>query len=128
MDSPEADTGTDQFFDSRAGIAALGAAFLGVGIGLFYSLVTDSMAVFRVVLVAILVLVALSLYILYRREGLLTAENRLVGGFVLLAMALLFGLSELTSLPSEVVMGVVFLVGVIVPGLLLQYTEYGSPG
>lgn len=56
----------------------------------------------------------------------MTAENKLIGIFVLVAMGLLFGLLEFTNLPSEIVYGIVFGVGVVVPGLLLQYTDYGS--
>ncbi|GGJ17865.1 hypothetical protein GCM10008995_29460 [Halobellus salinus] len=41
-------------------------------------------------------------------------------------MALLFGLFEFTDLPVEIVYGIVFGVGVVIPGLLLQYTDYGS--
>ncbi|MFT4920906.1 MAG: hypothetical protein ACI8XM_000097 [Haloarculaceae archaeon] len=116
----------DQFFGGRSGVVALAVAYVAVGFGLFYSLATESIDLFSGVLVAIVVLVGISLYILYRREGLLTAENRLIGIFVLLAMGLLFGLLEFTDLPSEIVYGVVFGVGVVVPGFLLQYTDYGS--
>jgi len=111
---------------SRASNAALGIAYLLVGIGLAYSLAVNSIGLFAAVLVGVLGLVVLSLAILVRREGLITAENKLIGAFVLLAMALLFGLHELTALPSEIVFGVVFAVGVVVPHLLLDYTDYGT--
>lgn len=114
------------FFDGPVETLALGLGYVLVGIGLFYSLATESTTLFRVVLVAILVLVGVSLYVLYRREGLLTAENGLIGGFVVVAMALLFVLSEFMALPFEVVFGVVFVVGVLVPGAILEYTGFGS--
>lgn len=125
MESSTPETDNGDFFDGPVETLALGLAYVLVGIGLFYSVATDSTTLFRVVLVAILVLVAVSLYVLYRREGLLTTENGLIGGFMLLAMALLVVLSEFTALPFEVVFGVVFVVGVLVPGAILEYTEFG---
>ncbi|QLD89064.1 hypothetical protein HWV07_08485 [Natronomonas salina] len=122
--NPESESG--DFFDGPVETLSLGLAYVLVGIGLFYSVATDSTTLFRIVLVAILLLVVVSLYVLYRREGLLTAENGLIGGFVLLAMALLVVLSAFTALPFEVVFGVVFVVGVLVPGAILEYTEFGS--
>lgn len=107
-------------------ITALGLAYLLVGIGLFYSLATDSIQLFSAVLVGILGLILLSLFIIIRREGLVTAENKVISVFVLLAMGLLFGLYEFTALSSEIVFGIVFVVGVIVPHLLFQYTPYGT--
>lgn len=123
---PSESVGNDQYFGGRRGVIALAVAYVAVGLGLFYSLATESIDLFSGVLVAIVVLVGLSLYILYRREGLVTAENKLIGIFVLVAMGLLFGLLEFTALPLEIVYGIVFGVGVVVPGLLLQYTDYGS--
>ncbi|PHQ44307.1 hypothetical protein DJ68_19180 [Halorubrum sp. C3] len=123
---PSESVGNDQYFGGRRGVIALAVAYVAVGLGLFYSLATESIDLFSGVLVAIVVLVGLSLYILYRREGLVTAENKLIGIFVLVAMGLLFGLLAFTALPLEIVYGIVFGVGVVVPGLLLQYTDYGS--
>ena len=123
---PSESVDDDQYFGGRRGVVALAVAYVAVGLGLFYSLATESIDLFSGVLVAIVVLVGISLYILYRREGLVTAENKLIGIFVLVAMGLLFGLLEFTNLPSEIVYGIVFGVGVVVPGLLLQYTDYGS--
>ncbi|GAA0678585.1 hypothetical protein ACFQDG_05600 [Natronoarchaeum mannanilyticum] len=126
MSDAEAGSNDDRLIGSRAGNAALGIAYLLIGVGLAYSLAVNSIDLFGAVLVGIIGLVALSLAILVRREGLFAPENKLIGIFVLLAMALLFGLSELTELPSEIVFGVVFAVGVVVPHLLLEYTEYGT--
>jgi len=55
-----------------------------------------------------------------------TPENKVIALFVVLAMSLLFGLSESTQLPSEVVFGAMFLAGVLVPHLLIEYTGIGS--
>lgn len=107
-------------------VTALGLAYLLVGVGFFYSLTTDSIQLFTAVLVGILGLILVSLVIIIRREGLVTDENKVISMFVLSAMGLLFGLSEFTALSSEIVFGVVFIVGVVVPHLLLQYTHYGT--
>jgi hypothetical protein len=123
---PSENVDTDQYFGGRRGVVALAVAYVAVGLGLFYSLATESITLFSGVLVAIVGLVGLSLYILYRREGLVTAENKLISIFVLVATGLLFGLFEFTDLRFEVVYGIVFGVGVVLPGLLLQYTDYGS--
>ncbi|SDM97711.1 hypothetical protein SAMN04487949_3044 [Halogranum gelatinilyticum] len=53
-------------------------------------------------------------------------ENKLITGFVLVAFVLLFVLSQYTSLAFEWVMGVVFLVGILIPQILLQYTNLGA--
>lgn len=126
MDSPGDRTDADRFFGGRTGVAALAVAYVGVGVGLVYSLATGSTEAFVAVLGAILALMALSLYVLYRREGLLTAENAVIGVFVLLAVGLLVGLGGATDLPTEIVLGVVLLVGVIVPGMLVEYADVGD--
>ncbi|WP_311173932.1 hypothetical protein [Halobellus ordinarius] len=123
---PSENVDTDQYFGGRRGVVALAVAYVAVGLGLFSSLATESITLFSGVLVAIVGLVGLSLYILYRREGLVTAENKLISIFVLVATGLLFGLFEFTDLPVEIVYGIVFGVGVVLPGLLLQYTDYES--
>jgi len=122
------DSNTDEsrFGDAKIGYVVLGALYVLVGLGLFVSLGTDWIALFTVVLVGILGLVVLSLAVDIRQKGLMTSENKLIGAFVLLAMGLLVLLGGFTDLPSEVVIGVVFLVGVFVPHLLLQFTDYGS--
>lgn len=126
MVSRESESDRERFFDSRVGLSLLGIAYLLAGLALFYSLLTDSIEVFSVFLVAMLVLIVVSLYVLYRREGLVTAENTVIGVFVLLAMGVLFGLYEFTGLPSEVVFGAVLVVGVIIPWILLQYSGLGA--
>lgn len=112
--------------DTDAKYAVLGLAYLLVGIGFFDGLLTDSIRLLTAVLAGVLGLILLSLVIITRQEGLVTAENKLIGTFVLVAMGLLFGLYEYTQFPSEIVFGLVFLVGVIVPHLLLEYTDYGT--
>ena len=42
-------------------------------------------------------------------------ENTVIGGFVLVAMALTFGGFLLTELPEELLMGVLFFVGIVAP-------------
>ena len=104
----------------------LGLAYLFVGIGLFYSLLTDSIELFSVILIAILGLLFLSLFIIVRREGLVTTENKVIGVFVLMAMVNLFGLYEFTDFSSEIIFSIVFVVGVMIPHVLIHYTSYGS--
>lgn len=113
--SPESGTDEDRFFDDTVGPVALGLAYALVGIGLLYSVATGSVESFTAVLVGVLGLVAVSIYIVIERKGVRTAENKAIGIFVLVAMGLLFGLREFTRLSSDVVFGVVFAVGVIVP-------------
>ncbi|THE63162.1 hypothetical protein D8Y22_19435 [Salinadaptatus halalkaliphilus] len=118
----------DRSVTDKMKITAIGLAYLLVGGGFFISLATDSIQLFTAVAVGILGLLIISLVIIIRREGLVTAENKVIGVFVLLAMGLLFGLSALTTLSSEIVFGIVFIVGIIVPHLLFQYTHYGTIG
>jgi hypothetical protein len=121
---PNGDAG--YFWGSQRKLAVLGMAYLLVGAGLLYSLLTDWIELFTAVLVGILGLTVLSLVIIVRREGLITAENKLIGGFVLVAMGLLFGLNMFTDLRSEIVFGIVFVVGVVIPHLLIHHTDYGT--
>ena len=104
----------------------LGVAYLLVGVGLFASLAIGSITLIAAVLVGILGVIFVSLALVVYQEGLVTPENKIIAIFVLLAMGLLFGLSEFTELPSEVVFGAVFLVGVLVPHLLIEYTGVGT--
>ncbi|MFC7213371.1 hypothetical protein ACFQO4_04650 [Saliphagus sp. GCM10025334] len=126
VNAPSSGTDADRFFDGRGGPVALGLSYVAVGIALFYGLATNSIELVMAVLVGVVGLLLLSLYIVVRREGLVTAENRLIGTFVLVAMGLLYGLYEFTALSSEVVFAIVFVVGVILPHLLLEHTDYGT--
>lgn len=121
----DTDASNEPFFDGLLGQSLLGAGYLLVGVGLLYGLLTDWYELLLAVFALTVVLIAVSLYVSVRREGLLTAENRLIGAFVLLAMALFLGLTGYTDLPETVVFGVVFVVGVVVPHVLLEYTDYG---
>lgn len=125
MDSDPERAILENFIGGRRTVSALALAYVLVGVGFAYSLVANSTAVFGVVLLATGIVVVVSLVILVEREGLVTAENKLIGGFVLFAMVLLLGLSTLTDVAFEIVFGLVVLVGVVVPGLLLQYTRSG---
>jgi hypothetical protein len=107
-------------------MALLGLAYLAASLGLFYSLVVDSTDLFLVALVGNLALFIISLGVIVRREGVITAENKLIGTFVLVAMGLLIRLSTFTDLPFEVVIAVVIAVGVVAPGLLRRQTDGGT--
>lgn len=117
------DTG---YFRSRRSATALGLAYLLVGIGLLASFAVDSTEFFIVVLLAILAVTAVSLLIIIRAEGVVTRDNAVIGGFVLLSLGLLFGFYGYTGLPSEVVFAIVIVVGVLVPNLLLRHTRLGE--
>jgi hypothetical protein len=114
--------------DGELGQVLLGSAYLLVGVGLVVSLVVDSTALFLAVLAAIVTLTALSLVVLFRREGVNTPENRLVGACVLVAMGLGFAVVQFTNLPEIIGFGVVVVVGIVVPTLLRNRTDYGSAG
>lgn len=111
---------THNYFRSRFGTTAFGLASLLVGIGLFYSLITNSTDLFIGVFLATLAFIAISLYVMFRQEGVLTAENRIISVFVLSALGLFFGLYAFTALPSVVVIGVVIVVGVVIPNRFLN--------
>ena len=115
---------------STAGVfpLALGVAYLLVGVGLFVSLATGSSRLFTAVAIGILGLVGVSLAVMVSQEGLLTRENKLIGGFVLAAIALLFGLVGSTDLPEEAIIGVVFLVAVVIPQLLIEHSNAEAGG
>lgn len=55
-----------------------------------------------------------------------SSENELVAGFVLVAFSLFLLLPRYAGLADEWVIGIVFLVGILVPQLLLEYTDLGS--
>lgn len=123
MDDSDSDGAETRFGLGNRGLSALGAAYVVVGVGLFYSLATNSIRLFTAVLLGVLGLIGLSLALIVRHEGLVTAENKLIAAFVLAAMGLLFGLTAFTDLSSELVFGVVFVVGVLVPHLLVSETD-----
>ncbi|ELY63636.1 hypothetical protein [Natronobacterium gregoryi] len=104
-----------------AWFALLGIAFVLAGLGLFYGLAVDSMQMISVALITIFVLFAVSMGILIRSEPIRSRENAVIAICVFVAMALYLGLSVFTALPFAVLVGVLFVVGVIVPGLVLQY-------
>lgn len=126
MVSSVTDFGDTGYLRSRRGATAFGLAYLLVGIGLLASFAIDSTGFFIGVLLAILAVVAASLYIIVRSEGVVTRENTVIGGFVLLSLGLLFSLYSYTRLPSELVFGIVIVVGVLVPNLLLRQTRLGK--
>ena len=125
MSTDRDEPGTGPVADRRV-LVGLGLAYLLVGVGFFYGILADSFDVLVLSLGGVLVLLVPSLYLVVRQEGLVTAENKLIGAFVLVATGLLVSLSGLTDLASEIVFGVVLVVGVGVPWLLLQFTDYGG--
>ena len=104
----------------------LGLAYVVAGVGLLVALLANSLDLITAVLGALVLLIVLSLGTVLRREGLVTPENKVIGVCVLTALGLLFGLGSFTDLPSELIFGVVFLVGVIVPHLLVHRLGYGQ--
>lgn len=122
MSSSQERMARDKRITDKMKTTALGVAYLLVGVRFFYSLATDSVQLLTAVLPGVVGLILLSLAIIIRREGLITPENRVISVFVLLAMGLLFGLYEFTTLSLEIVFGIVFILGVIFPHLLLQYS------
>ncbi|MFC7113732.1 hypothetical protein ACFQH2_00305 [Natronoarchaeum sp. GCM10025703] len=126
MPSEDTTTGETAYLEGPVATTALAISFVLVGVGLLVALTTGSMDLLVAVLVGIVVLVVAGIYITIRREGIVTRENGIIGGCVLLAMVLLFALYEFTALPSEAVFAVVGFVGVIVPHLVLEQTRYGD--
>lgn len=124
MGSPASVT---RYLYNRWHATALALAYLLVGFGLAWGVATDTIDVILAALIGVLGLIALSLAIIIKREGLVTPENKIIAGLVVLAMLLLFGLDASTALASELVFGIVFTVGVIVPHLLLEYTDIARP-
>lgn len=114
------------YFRSRYGATAFGLASLLIGIGLLYGIVTGSIDLMLGTFLATLALVVISLYVVFRQEGVLTVENRVIGIFVLLALGLFFGLHEYTTFPSVVILGSVIIVGVVVPNLLLNRSRLNN--
>ncbi|QSG04160.1 hypothetical protein [Natranaeroarchaeum sulfidigenes] len=120
------DDASMEYLNGPIATTALAVAFVLVGVGLLVGLTSGSMDVLGATMIGIIVLTVAGIYITIRREGIVTRENRIIGGCVLLAMVLLFALYELTALSSEVVFAVVGFVGVIVPHLLLEHTRYAG--
>ncbi|WP_117367396.1 hypothetical protein [Natrarchaeobaculum sulfurireducens] len=50
-------------------------------------------------------------------------QNKVVGGFVVVAMVLTYGGFWLTDLPDEILFGVLILVGVIAPMVVNNYLD-----
>ena len=121
MTASSADTGTERSRTELAGLSALGVAFVIAGLGLFYGLAIDSMQVFSAALIAVFVLLVVSLVVVALSEPVVSRENAVISACVFAAMALYLGLGTFTALPSAVLVGVLIVVGVIVPGLVLQY-------
>jgi choline-glycine betaine transporter len=118
--------GETGYFRTYRGATALGLAYLLVGIGLFTAFGIDSTEFFVGVILATLAVVAISLYIIVRAEGIRTRPNAIIGVFVVLSLGLLFGLEDFTDLSAPVVFAIVIVVGVLVPNLLLNHTRLGE--
>ncbi|WP_440763361.1 hypothetical protein [Natronorubrum sp. DTA7] len=126
MCTARAETNDSEFLTGRVATTALAAGYLLVGIGFWVGLATGWIRLFAAVLAGTAVLVLVSLYIAVRREGLITAENKLIGVFVLIGMGLLFALNAFTDLSEGIIYLLVLGVGALVPYLLLTYTDYGT--
>ncbi|RQG93806.1 hypothetical protein [Natrarchaeobius chitinivorans] len=53
-------------------------------------------------------------------------ENQILGGFILIAAVVFLLLTGFTELSSVAIIGIVLVIGVIVPQLLFQLTDVGS--
>jgi hypothetical protein len=126
MQSSQSEEQNDAVLDGPVQQAIFGIAYVVVGIAFFYSLIFGSTELLMGVLLVLLVLVVLSVVLIVTREGLITPENKLIGGFVLLAIGLLFGVTTLTDLPEIVVFALVIIVGIIIPNQLLKRGDYNG--
>lgn len=108
------------------GLRILGIVYVVVGLVLFFALWSGSIQLLTAVLVGILALIGISLVVIIRKEGIVTRENAVITSFVIVAMGLLFVLWSFTSLPSEIVFAVVFVVGVLAPHILLEHSRFGD--
>lgn len=123
-----ATNGTDStdYVQSNLGAIALGLSWLIVGLGLLATILTNSVDLFVGVAAVFMALLAISLSLVFRTEGVLTMENLVIAAFVVVSLGFLFGLSQFTDLPSVVVFGVVLVVGVLAPSALLGRTSLGG--
>ena len=120
--------------DSQAGLARrvtrwtlwLGIAYIATGSTLLASILTGWLRLFAAALGSTLLLSILSLGAVVYREGLVTPENRGIALCVLGAMGLLFGFNTDTNLTDEVSFVAVFVVGVVVPHLIVGQLGYGA--
>ncbi|ELY41858.1 hypothetical protein [Natronorubrum tibetense] len=119
-------TATDsEFLTGRLATTVLAVGYLAVGIGFWVGLLTGWFRLLVAVLAGTVVLVAVSLYIAVKREGLVTAENKLFAAFALLATGLLVALLEFTAASEGVVFALCLAVATVPPYLILHYTGYG---
>lgn len=126
MCSAQSKPATNQYFESPVVAAAFGLAYVLVGVGMAVSLLVDSINLFIAFAAGILVLLLVSMAIIFAREGVATPENKLISTFVLLAIGLGIGLNMGTGLSSEILIGVVIGVGIVMPALVLEFTDYGT--
>ncbi|SNR40396.1 hypothetical protein [Halorubrum vacuolatum] len=121
MTTQPSNPSTDRSRTATVALAALGVAYVLAGVGLFYALAIDSMELFNAALIAILVLLAVSMSVLIRTEPVRSRENATIAVCVFLAMGLYLVLWTFTALPFVVLVGVLFVVGVLLPTVVLQY-------
>jgi len=123
MTTAVSDDETERSYAALAGLSALGVGFVLAGLGLLYGLAIDSMQVFTAALIAIFVLLAVSMLIIIRNEPLFSQENAVISVCVFVAMALYLGLSTFTTVPFAVSVGILIVVGAVVPWLVFQYGD-----
>lgn len=58
----------------------------------------------------------------------LSRENKVIGGFVLLALVVSYGGFVLTDLPDELLVGTVIAIGVVAPMLVNGYLDGDDAG
>ena len=123
MTAGTSDSSSERTHTELAGHTVLGIACVLAGVGMFYGLVVDSMQIVNGALVAIVVLLAVWLIVFIRTEPVVSGENAVIAICVFTAMGLYLLLGTFTALPFAVLAGVLLGVGVILPGLLLQYSS-----
>ena len=130
MASPQDCGNQSKQLDAKTTIIATGLTFLVIVVGFASSLATDSVGSFisgfTAVSVGLLSLLLLSFGIVMIRGGLAATDSKIIGLFVLSAVALLSVLSTATTLRPERILLGVFLIGLVLPQLLVQYTRLGS--
>jgi hypothetical protein len=117
-----------EYVHTERGRWVLGGAYLLVGVLFAGSLVSGSLVLFGVFLLTTVGVMLVSIAVLFREEGVFTAENRRIAVFVLAALVLFAVLQTSTDLPPEVVFVVAMVVGTIPTLLPGNNDSDSSPG
>ncbi|WP_440770979.1 hypothetical protein [Natronorubrum sp. DTA28] len=127
MPTEQSTTADSEFLTGRLATTVLAVGYMAVGIGFWAGLLTGWFRLLVAALAGTVVLVAVSLYIAVKREGLVTAENKLFAAFALLATGLMLALFEFTDASGGVVFALCLAVATVPPYLILNHTDYGRP-